>query len=194
MDVYMDVYNAFSKLVGDDVPPFLVSTGTICEDAALDGPLWTESAEAHLRWWPRGVAALGLTPRDDDVGIVPAGRRGGGATERLMRYRDAASLRRRGRWTQLSTLDRYLHEGVRLQQEVARSDKVRRLAPLAAFLFSQFARHRPRASPRSDGEGRRWGRKPVRGTVFVLLLAPTAPAPADGPPLRSFYWSKNGRF
>ena len=40
------------------------------------------------------------------------GLRGGGATEHLLKRHNVPLLRRRGRWTQLNTLDRYLQEGL----------------------------------------------------------------------------------
>ena len=58
-----------------------------------------------------------------------------GATEHFLMHRDVLGLRRRGRWTQLSTLDRYLQEGVLLTRARALPDRVRRLAQLAVLLL-----------------------------------------------------------
>jgi hypothetical protein len=73
-------------------------------------PLWTQPAHTHLAVWRKGLAALGMT----DTNWLPAGLRGGGATEHFLKHREVLQLRRRGRWTQLATLDRYLQEGVLL--------------------------------------------------------------------------------
>eukprot|EP00971_Amphidinium_carterae_P327603 6459045-Amphidinium_carterae.1 len=50
--------------------------------------------------WHRGLVSHGPWK--------PSGLRRGGATEHDLPHRDVQGLRRRGRWTQLTTLDRYL--------------------------------------------------------------------------------------
>ena len=73
-----------------------------------DRVIWRGGAAEHIRLWRRGMSALGV----GDIPWTPAGLRGGGATEFFLRTRDVLSLRRRGRWSQLATLDRYLQEAV----------------------------------------------------------------------------------
>ena len=76
-----------------------------------------------------------VTPAEQPP-FLPAGLRGGGATDSSLRTRDVMALRRRGRWTQLETLDRYLQKGVLLMTSRALSPLVLQLAPLAARVFS----------------------------------------------------------
>jgi len=100
--------------------------------AARSQPLWMESAADHLRTWREGLRAIGATEHE----WVPAGLRGGGATEHYLRHRDLFELRRRGRWTQLTTLDRYLQEGALLLSSRTVSDQyIQQLAALAEPLL-----------------------------------------------------------
>ena len=77
-----------------------------------------------------------------DLHWQPAGLRGG--TEHFLRHRDVQGLRRRGRWTQLATLDRYLQEGVLLLAQ--RTEEAKRLRHLA-HLGAAFFRRQPNPPP-----------------------------------------------
>ena len=79
------------------------------------------------------AARLAWEPGASQATDVPRPR--SGATEHFLMHRDVLGLRRRGRWTQLSTLDRYLQEGVLLTSARALPDRVRRLAQLAVLLL-----------------------------------------------------------
>ena len=66
-----------------------------------------------------------------------AGLRGGGATDHYLRHRNVGELRRRGRWTQTATLDRYLQEGVLLLSELQQFDnRLLALSSLAGAIFA----------------------------------------------------------
>lgn len=109
------------RLLLDRVPP-----------AARSQPLWLGTPAQHLTCWHKGLAALGIA----DSALVPAGLRGGGATEHYLQNRDVFELRRRGRWTQLATLDRYLQEGVLLlSSRTQTSSTVNELAALMGPLL-----------------------------------------------------------
>eukprot|EP00973_Karenia_brevis_P004915 677509-Karenia_brevis.AAC.1 len=81
--------------------------------------------------WNRALEAL----QCNEGPWTPAGLRGGGATDFFLRHQDTLALRRRGRWTQLITLDRYLQEGVVLMHANQIPDSVTTLAQLAVVLF-----------------------------------------------------------
>jgi len=79
---------------------------------------------------------------------TPAGLRGGGATDHFLTHRDLAALRRRGRWQQQLTLDRYVQEGVLLLSQHALPKQLRLLAELgAAFLRPSAAPPPPSTTP-----------------------------------------------
>ena len=69
-----------------------------------------------------------------------AGLRGGGATDFYLRIMDVMSLRRRGRWAQLSTVDRYVQEAAACLQDdsmtPAERSKVAELARFGAAIIS----------------------------------------------------------
>eukprot|EP00971_Amphidinium_carterae_P195176 3873124-Amphidinium_carterae.1 len=105
--------------------------------------VWSRRPEDFLSTWHQGLLALDLR----DVAWTPSGLRGGGATEQYLHCRDVQALRRRGRWTQLSTLDRYLQEGALLLAQSQLPHRVHALAHLAtSVLFSSLPpppRHLP---------------------------------------------------
>ena len=101
----------------------------------------TDGAEFR-NLWHEALNALQCA----DLHWQPAGLRGGGATEHFLRHRDVQGLRRRGRWTQLATLDRYLQEGVLLlAQRTEEAKRLRHLAHLGAAFFWQPAK--PASTP-----------------------------------------------
>ena len=73
-------------------------------------------------------------------GWMLAGLRGGGATDFYLWTMGVMSLRRRGRWAQLSTVDRYVQEAAACQQDdkmsPAERSKVAELARLGAAIIS----------------------------------------------------------
>ena len=114
----------------------------------LDESLWTRPAAEHLTLWRRVLLRLGL----GSSGFTPAGLRGGGATEFHLCHQDVPRLRRRGRWTQLTTLDRYLQEGVyllhRFDVSADARERLEELADLAVDLFAEtHPDHPPRVHP-----------------------------------------------
>ena len=69
------------------------------------------------------------------------GLRGGGATEHFLKHQNVPLLRRRGRWTQLNTLDRYLQEGVAAlftDDDSLGREQIRLLALLASRFISDY--------------------------------------------------------
>ena len=62
-------------------------------------------------WLSEGLSSLGLSPRS----FSWSGLRAGGATEFWIRRQNLGALRRRGRWSNSKTLERYVQEGVVLQ-------------------------------------------------------------------------------
>eukprot|EP00971_Amphidinium_carterae_P229747 4558947-Amphidinium_carterae.1 len=97
--------------------------------------VWSRRPEDFLSTWHQGLLALDIA----DAAWRPSGLRGGGATEQYLHCRDVQALRRRGRWTQLSTLDRYLQEGALLLTQSQLPQKVHALAHLASsVLFSSL--------------------------------------------------------
>ena len=74
---------------------------------AINRELWRRTGADFQNLWHKALNAL----QCDDLHYQPAGLRGGGATEHFLRHPDVQGLRRRGRWTQLTTLDRCLQEG-----------------------------------------------------------------------------------
>jgi hypothetical protein len=111
-------------------------------------PLWAGSERSLAFHWGRACTALGLA----SLGLTPAGLRPGGATDYFLRVQDVPALRRRGRWSNEKTLERYLHEGLyflltstnELQKDRNGLDppwpKVMALARLAPAIFAPSAR------------------------------------------------------
>jgi len=82
--------------------------------------------------------ALGV----DELRLTPAGLRGGGATDFFLRTREVDGLRRRGRWTNLKTLERYVQEGAaQVQMQKVGPTTQRRIeqrAALATLFFLEL--------------------------------------------------------
>lgn len=105
-----------------------------------ESTLWRGTAAEHLRLWNNALAALQCA----HLQCTPAGLCGGGATEHFLRFRDVLQLRRRSRWTQLATLDKYLQESVVLLY--ARTKEANTLGPIVQcglHLFSALDRPPP---------------------------------------------------
>ena len=90
--------------------------------------LWQRTGAEFRNLWHEALNALQCA----DLHWQPAGLRGGGATEHFLRHRDVQGQRRRGRWTQLATLDRYLQEGVLLLAQ--RTEEAKRLRHLYVYI------------------------------------------------------------
>lgn len=73
-------------------------------------------------------------------GFTLAGLRGGGATDFFLRLQDVPRLLRRGRWTSLQALERYVQEGIYTEACQHFSQRVNvtllELSALAADIFS----------------------------------------------------------
>jgi hypothetical protein len=120
----------------------------------------------------RAAASLGA----GELHVTPAGLRGGGATDHFLTNRDVDGLRRRGRWTNAKTLERYVQEGAAQAQMrtlgVASQDWIERQAELATLFFQELAsvppppRHRP-------GQGRVEAQ--VRGAAGMASSNDSAP-------------------
>ena len=93
-------------------------------------PLLPVSAARHLQLFNAAFDLLGCA-RD----WTPAGFRGGGATHHYLLHHDVEELRRRGRWTSVSTLDRYLQEGVLLHDQSSMPSIVSSIADLAGSIL-----------------------------------------------------------
>ena len=120
----------------------------------------TDGAEFR-NLWHEALNALQCA----DLHWQPAGLRGGGATEHFLRHRGVQGLRRRGRWTQLATLDRYLQEGVLLlAQRTEEAKRLRHMAHLGAAFFWQPAK--PASTPARHLQQGAWllAHRPHRGT------------------------------
>ena len=76
------------------------------QGAFCRGVLWKGSYQQLLGSWKAAVCRLGLA----SAGLLPAGLRGGGATEALLTGLPLPELRRRGRWGSERTLEHYLQE------------------------------------------------------------------------------------
>ena len=92
-------------------------------------------ASTYADLFRKGLRQLGL----QFPAFTPAGLRGGGATEFFLATRDIATLRRRGRWTQIQTLERYLQEGVVCSHDRSVAEpsrlRVKHLAELGVSIF-----------------------------------------------------------
>ena len=92
-------------------------------------------------------SALGIA----HLRLVPAGSRGGGATDAWIRTRDVPGIRRRGRWTSERTLERYLQEGTALYLRDSLHPDTRRLidreAAVATELFILVQQSPPSSPP-----------------------------------------------
>ena len=97
--------------------------------------IWNVDGTQHHATWHRALAGLRMPASADGPGFTPAGLRGGGASEHYLVHRDVQGLRRRGRWTQVTTLDRYLQEGVLLLAQHGLSETTKRMAALAVNVF-----------------------------------------------------------
>ena len=102
----------------------------------LAQPIWPGANHELRVWWLRTVTRLGLL----DLGITWAGLRSGGATDFWLRTKNLPALRRRGRWSNEQTLERYVQEAVfvqtclRLPARV--SETLRRVAALSGVLVA----------------------------------------------------------
>lgn len=101
-------------------------------DSQARGPLWTQS-ESHFRLlWDRGLLAVGAS----ELQLLPAGLRGGGASHHYLLYQDVTTLRRRGRWNNLATVDRYIQEGVVHMLAYRLSPITLQLAAFSSLIFT----------------------------------------------------------
>ena len=99
--------------------------------------VWTGTASVHGYRFKQLVRDV--SPR---AGWTLAGLRGGGATDFYLRTMDVMSLRRRGRWQQLSTVDRYVQEAAACLQDDRMNGedrhRISELAHLAASLLETY--------------------------------------------------------
>ena len=99
--------------------------------------IWTNTASIHgyrFRQLAKDISS--------HAGWTLAGLRGGGATDFYLRTMDVVSLRRRGRWAQLATVDRYVQEAAACLQDdnVSPADraKISELARIGAKLLEEY--------------------------------------------------------
>ena len=104
-------------------------------EAVMRQPIWPRDAAAFRWQWDRMLRLLHCA----DAAWTPAGLRGGGATDHFLRHRDLAGLRRRSRWQQQQTVDRYLQEGVLLLHQRTLPRHLSQLADCGAALFAPQA-------------------------------------------------------
>ena len=99
-------------------------------------PIWPGTNHALRMWWLRTVAGLGLL----DLGLSWAGLRAGGATDFWLRTKNLPALRRRGRWSNEMTLERYIQESVFVQCSLNLpsrvSETLRRVSALSGVILA----------------------------------------------------------
>ena len=78
--------------------------------SSLDQPLWTGSPSMLGTKWRNIMATFNL--HGLRLAYTIGCLRVGGATEHYLVHRNVSLLRRRGRWVQVTALDRYVQEGV----------------------------------------------------------------------------------
>ena len=87
-------------------------------------------------WWRGALGSLGIS------GFMWHGLRGGGATDHWLRNQNLPALRRRGRWANEKTVERYVQEAVFVTCAAVISPQVRqtlrRLSELAGSIFSDW--------------------------------------------------------
>ena len=130
---------------------------------SLEEPIWPGSHHFLRLWWLRSVQRLGLL----EFNLTWAGLRAGGATDHWLQNKNLPALRRRGRWSNELTLERYVQEAIFVQCTLKLPPRVdttlRRLAELSGQLLSSLpesclvleeveARPRPDSSSDEDSE------------------------------------------
>ena len=115
------------------IATFIWRVQTTVPTSARSQPIWTLPPERHLPLFKQVLRRLGI----QSLGLAPAGLRGGCATDFWRRTRDVPALRRRGRWSNERTLERYLQEGAYFlctasvpADADARLDSLMKLAPV----------------------------------------------------------------
>ena len=102
----------------------------------LERPIWPGTNHELRLWWLRTVTRLGLL----ELNITWAGLRAGGATDFWLRTKDLPALRRRGRWSNEQTLERYIQESVFVQCSLRLptrvSETLRRVSALSGVLLA----------------------------------------------------------
>jgi len=109
--------------------------------------IWSQPQHKMATIFAKCCEALGLA----HLHLLPAGLRGGGATDAWVRTRDVPGIRRRGRWTSEKTLERYLQEGTALYLRNSLHPDTRALvdkeAAVATELFVLLQQRSPPAVP-----------------------------------------------
>ena len=102
----------------------------------LERPIWPGTNHELRLWWLRTVTRLGLL----ELNITWAGLRAGGATDFWLRTKNLPALRRRGRWSNEQTLERYIQESVFVQCSLRLptrvSETLRRVSALSGVLLA----------------------------------------------------------
>ena len=115
----------FLRRTWDDIPP-----------ARMSELIWTQTAAVHGYRFKQAVQHV--APK---VGWTLAGLRGGGATDFYLRTMDVTSLRRRGRWAQLATVDRYVQEAAACLHDDLLPPGRRQIMNTLAKLCVEFTLH-----------------------------------------------------
>ena len=131
----------------------------------FDTAIWTITAAQHFAQSNDNSATS-----EHHINVTRHGRRGGGASDHLLQYRNLPQLQCRGRWTSERTLERYVQEATfllhqnRLSKEV--TDRLPALAQLAPRFFAEQdhreSHHQPPQPPRCNGQG---------GEVYSVLCS-----------------------
>ena len=104
----------------------------------LERPIWPGTNHELRLWWLRTVTRLGLL----ELNITWAGLRAGGATDFWPRTKYLPALRRRGRWSNEQTLERYIQESVFVQCSLRLptrvSETLRRVSALSGVLLAHL--------------------------------------------------------
>ena len=99
-------------------------------------PIWSGSDADLFRVFSWVSRLLGITALHHTPGCL----RGGGATDYWLQTRDVPALRRRGRWNNPRTLERYVQEGAaEVQQQQLSPDARERIEALARIAPQFFA-------------------------------------------------------
>ena len=98
--------------------------------------VWPVAGQPLRDWWRGALGSLGVS------GFMWHGLRGGGTTDYWLRNQNLPALRRRGRWANEKTVERYVQEAVFVTCAAVISPQVRqtlrRLSELAGSIFSDW--------------------------------------------------------
>ena len=171
-------------IITDEVlAAFLGRVLSTVPEQCLDEVLWPGAVHVPARLWKYACRELGAA----SLQIPWSGLRGGGATDYFLRTQDIEGLRRRGRWSNIRTLERYVQEATfimgaqRFEPQVGAT--LDRLAALSGEVFFGWG------SPAAAHEHRQPARQ---GRVEDLTLDPLGTELGLGAQLAEEAYSDSG--